>query len=245
VEALLRWQHPQRGLLAPDAFIDHAEESGLIEAIGSWVMREACRQHRRWVEAGTVIARVSVNVSAVQLRNPSFAASVEGALTSSTTAAHHLELEVTESLLVDAGPDAVATLERLRERGVEIAVDDFGTGYSSFAYVKQLPAKVLKLDRTFITDVGENPQAAIIATAIIEMANALGKVVVAEGVETSQQAQFLRQNRCARAQGFVFSAAMPPEKIPAFVKDHARAQDSSARSPALQLVRPQPAVNVA
>ncbi len=245
VEALLRWQHPQRGLLAPDAFIDHAEESGLIEAIGSWVMREACRQHRRWVEAGTVIARVSVNVSAVQLRNPSFAASVEGALTSSTTAAHHLELEVTESLLVDAGPDAVATLERLRERGVEIAVDDFGTGYSSFAYVKQLPAKVLKLDRTFITDVGENPQAAIIATAIIEMANALGKIVVAEGVETSQQAQFLRQNRCARAQGFVFSAAMPPEKIPAFVKDHERAQDSGTRSPALQLVRAQPAVNVA
>jgi diguanylate cyclase (GGDEF)-like protein len=245
VEALLRWLHPQRGLLAPDAFIDHAEESGLIEAIGSWVLREACRQHRRWVEVGTVIERISVNVSAVQLRNPSFAASVEGALTSSTTAAHHLELEVTESLLVDAGPDAVATLERLRERGVEIAVDDFGTGYSSFAYVKQLPARVLKLDRTFITDVGENPQAAIIATAIIEMANALGKVVVAEGVETSQQAQFLRQNRCARAQGFVFSAAMPPEKIPAFVKDHERARDSGTRSPALQLVRPQPAVNAA
>jgi len=222
VEALLRWQHPHRGLLIPESFIDHAEDSGLIEAIGTWVLREACQQHRRWVEAGVVIPRVSVNVSALQLRNSSFAASVEGALNSSTTPPNYLELEVTESLLFDAGPDAVATLERLRERGVEIAVDDFGTGYSSFAYVKQLPANILKLDRTFIVDVVDNPQAAIIATAIIEMANALGKIVVAEGVETVQQADFLRRYSCARAQGFVFSAALPPEQIPGFVKERER-----------------------
>ena len=219
VEALLRWQHPHRGLLIPESFIDHAEDSGLIEAIGSWVLREACQQHRRWVEAGVVIPRVSVNVSALQLRNSAFAATVEAALASSTTPPNYLELEVTESLLFDAGPDAVATLERLRERGVEIAVDDFGTGYSSFAYVKQLPANILKLDRTFIVDVVDNPQAAIIATAIIEMANALGKIVVAEGVETMQQAQFLRRHSCARAQGFVFSAALPAEQIPTFVKE--------------------------
>jgi diguanylate cyclase (GGDEF)-like protein len=219
VEALLRWQHPHRGLLLPEAFIEHAEDSGLIEAIGTWVLREACQQHRRWVESGLVLPRVSVNVSALQLRNPSFAASVEAALTSSTTPPNYLELEVTESLLFDAGPDAVATLERLRERGVEIAVDDFGTGYSSFAYVKQLPANTLKLDRTFIVDVVDNPQAAIIATAIIEMANALGKIVVAEGVETPQQAQFLRRYSCARAQGFVFSAALPPEQIPEYVRE--------------------------
>jgi len=219
VEALLRWQHPHRGLLVPEHFIDPAEDSGLIEAIGTWVLREDCQQHRRWVEAGVVIPRVSVNVSALQLRNTSFAATVEGALNSSTTPPNYLELEVTESLLFDAGPDAVATLERLRERGVEIAVDDFGTGYSSFAYVKQLPANILKLDRTFIVDVVDNPQAAIIATAIIEMANALGKIVVAEGVETVQQARFLRRYACARAQGFVFSAALPPEDIPAFVRE--------------------------
>ena len=222
VEALLRWQHPHRGLLIPEHFIDHAEDSGLIEAIGTWVLREACQQHRRWVEAGVVIPRVSVNVSALQLRNSAFAATVEAALASSTTPPNYLELEVTESLLFDAGPDAVATLERLRERGVEIAVDDFGTGYSSFAYVKQLPANILKLDRTFIVDVVDNPQAAIIATAIIEMANALGKIVVAEGVETVQQAQFLRRYDCARAQGFVFSAALPAEQIPAFVKERER-----------------------
>ena len=246
VEALLRWQHPQRGLLAPDSFIEQAEESGLIEGIGTWVMREACRQHRRWVEDGLVIPRVSVNVSALQLRNPSFAAAVEGALNSSTTPPQHLELEVTESLLVDAGPDAVATLERLRERGVEIAVDDFGTGYSSFAYVKQLPANILKLDRTFIVDVIDNPQAAIIATAIIEMAGALGKIVVAEGVETTAQAQFLRRNRCARAQGFVFSAALPPDQIPAFVKDRPHASSEAAeRSTGLHLVHPQPALTAA
>jgi EAL domain-containing protein (putative c-di-GMP-specific phosphodiesterase class I) len=245
VEALLRWDHPQRGLLAPESFIEHAEESGLIEGIGTWVMREACQQHRRWADAGLVIPRVSVNVSALQLRNPSFAASVEGALNSSTTPPNYLELEVTESLLVDAGPDAVATLERLRERGVEIAVDDFGTGYSSFAYVKQLPANILKLDRTFIVDVVDNPQAAIIATAIMEMASALGKTVVAEGVETVQQVQFLRRNACARAQGFVFSAALPPEQIPAFVRDHERDADAARQTAGLHLVHPQPAMSAA
>ena len=235
VEALLRWQHPHRGLLIPEHFIDHAEDSGLIEAIGTWVLREACQQHRRWVEAGVVIPRVSVNVSALQLRNSSFAATVEAALTSSTTPPNYLELEVTESLLFDAGPDAVATLERLRERGVEIAVDDFGTGYSSFAYVKQLPANILKLDRTFIVDVVDNPQAAIIATAIIEMANALGKIVVAEGVETMQQAQFLRRYNCARAQGFVFSAALPPQQIPDFVREREREAAAVPLLPDLEL----------
>jgi diguanylate cyclase (GGDEF)-like protein len=230
VEALLRWQHPQRGLMGPESFIDHAEDSGLIEPIGRWVLREACQQYQRWVEAGAVIPRVSVNVSAMQLRNPSFAAMVEGALASSTMSAHHLELEVTESLLVDAGPDAIAILERLREVGVEIAVDDFGTGYSSFAYVKQLPASVLKLDRAFIVDVIDNPQAAIIATAIMEMASALGKLVVAEGVETPQQVQFLRRNRCARAQGFVFCQPLPPEQIPDFVRQRQRGQETIGRN---------------
>ena len=245
VEALLRWMHPERGMLVPEHFIEHAEESGLIEGIGTWVMREACRQHRAWVDDGLVIPRVAVNVSAVQLRNASFAAAVEAALTSSTTPPHYLELEVTESLLVDAGPDAVATLERLRERGVEIAVDDFGTGYSSFAYVKQLPANILKLDRTFIVDVVDNPQAAIIASAIMEMATALGKIVVAEGVETPQQAHFLRHNHCARAQGFVFSAALPPEQIPSFVRERERDADSVGRNRGLLLVHPKAALSVA
>ncbi len=239
VEALLRWQHPQRGLLAPASFIEHAEESGLIEAVGTWVLREACEQHRRWLDAGLVLPRVSVNVSAVQLRNPSFAATVEGALAASTTSPHHVELEVTESLFLDAGPDAVATLERLRESGVEIAVDDFGTGYSSFAYVKQLPANVLKLDRSFIVDVVDDPKAAIIAGAIIEMAHALGKTVVAEGVETAHQASFLRRLRTSRAQGFVFSAALPADKIPAFVKSREREPAAGFRQTGLQLVHSQ------
>jgi diguanylate cyclase (GGDEF)-like protein len=245
VEALLRWQHPQRGLLAPGAFIDQAEESGLIEAIGTWVLREAVQQHRRWVNDGVVLPRISVNVSALQLRNPSFAATVEGALTSATTSPHYLELEVTESLFLDAGPDAVATLERLRERGVEIAVDDFGTGYSSFAYVKQLPANVLKLDRSFIVDVVDSQEAAIIAGSIIEMAHALGKTVVAEGVETAHQTQFLRRLSCARAQGFVFSGALPPEQIPAFVKGREREPAAGFRSTGLHLVHSQPSTPAA
>ncbi len=245
VEALLRWQHPQQGLVGPESFIDYAEESGLIEPIGTWVLREACEQHRRWVEQGVVISRVSINVSPVQLRNPSFAAVVEGALASSTTAARHLELEVTESLLVDAGPDAVAILERLRELGIEIAVDDFGTGYSSFAYVKQLPASVLKLDRAFLIDVIDNPQAAIIARAIFEMANALGKIVVAEGVETLQQVEFLRRNRCARAQGFAFCQPLPPEQVPDFVRERQREPDTIGRNTRPPLAYPKPMLDAA
>jgi diguanylate cyclase (GGDEF)-like protein len=241
VEALLRWQHPHRGLLAPAAFIEYAEDSGLIEAVGSWVLREACEQHRRWADSGLVLPRISINVSALQLRDRMFAATVEGALASSTTAPSNLEIEVTESLFLDAGPDAVATLERLREKGVEIAVDDFGTGYSSFAYVKQLPARVLKLDRSFIIDVVNNHEASIIAGAIIEMAHALGKTVVAEGVETEQQAQFLRRLRCARAQGFVFSAALPPEQIPAYVRGRQTCNAAApSRSGPLLLAQPEP-----
>jgi len=238
IEALLRWQHPRRGLLAPASFLEHAEDSGLIELIGNWVLREACQQHRRWADSGLVIAKISINVSALQLRDRMFAASVEGALTSSATDASHLEIEVTESLFLDAGPDAVATLERLREKGVEIAVDDFGTGYSSFAYVKQLPARVLKLDRSFLVDVTSNHEAAIIANAIIEMAHALGKTVVAEGVESEQQAQFLRRIHCARAQGFVFSEALTPDEIPVFVDGRKLALTTELRSSGLQLVQP-------
>jgi diguanylate cyclase (GGDEF)-like protein len=245
IEALLRWQHPLRGLLAPAMFIEHAEDSGLIEAVGNWVLREACQQHRRWADSGLVIPRISINVSALQLRDRMFAATVEGALASSTTEPSHLEIEVTESLFLDAGPDAVATLERLREKGVEIAVDDFGTGYSSFAYVKQLPARVLKLDRSFIIDVVNNHEAAIIAAAIIEMAHALGKTVVAEGVETEQQAQFLRRLKCARAQGFVFSASLPPDQIPAFVRGRKTYPPALPRSNPLMLVHPQPEATTA
>jgi diguanylate cyclase (GGDEF)-like protein len=243
VEALLRWQHPHRGLLAPATFIEHAEDSGLIEAIGNWVLREACQQHRRWAEAGLVLPRISINVSALQLRDRMFAATVEGALTSSLTDATHLEIEVTESLFLDAGPDAVATLERLREKGVQIAVDDFGTGYSSFAYVKQLPASVLKLDRSFIVDVINSREAAIIASAIIEMAHALGRTVVAEGVETEPQVQFLRRLKCARAQGFVFSSALPPAQIPAFIQGR-RTAAPPPRS-AAPLLRQQPEATAA
>ena len=242
VEALLRWQHPQRGLLAPDDFIGQAEESGLIEAIGTWVLREACQQHRRWTADGLLLPRVSVNVSALQLRNPAFAATVEGALASATMSPDHLEIEVTESLFLDAGPDAVAALERLRERGVEIAVDDFGTGYSSFAYVKQLPSNILKLDRSFIVDVVDSGEAAIIAGAIVDMAHALGKTVVAEGVESADQVQFLRQLKCARAQGFVFSAALPPQQIPAYVRARER---NGGRAAALHLAHPRPTASAA
>ena len=184
-------------------------------------------------------------MSANELRSKDFLAGVRSVLEDTGLDPRCLELELTEGGLMQDTEPTTAILRALKDLGVQIAVDDFGTGYSSFAYVKQLPANILKLDRTFIVDVVDNPQAAIIATAIMEMASALGKIVVAEGVETVQQVQFLRRNACARAQGFVFSAALPPEQIPAFVRDRERDADAAGRTSGLHLVHPQPAMSAA
>ncbi len=215
-EALIRWLHPERGLLYPSAFIPFAEESGLIDAIGSWVLREACLQHGRWRAAGVPVPRVSVNISNRQLRRSKFVQTLDATMVATQMPPDCLEIEVTESLFLDGGKAAIDALKALEEAGARVAIDDFGTGYSSFGYLKTLPASIIKLDRSFVTDVATDPDAGAIAAAIVKMAHMLRKEVVAEGVETFAQLDYLRQLACEKVQGYLFSRPLPPHEIEAF-----------------------------
>ncbi|GMV57764.1 MAG: hypothetical protein AMXMBFR72_08780 [Betaproteobacteria bacterium] len=217
-EALVRWQHPQRGLLAPGDFIQFAEESGLIDPIGAWVIEEACAQHARWRRAGVVVPRVAVNVSNRQLRRKDFLHSVDSALVNSGTPADGLEVEVTESLFLEGGELAVDALRRLEQAGVRVAIDDFGTGYSSLGYLKTLPASILKLDRSFIVGADTDRDAGAIVAAIVSMAHTLRKEIVAEGVEHAAQAEFLGRLGCHRIQGYLISRPLPADAFAAFVR---------------------------
>ena len=214
VEALIRWQHPERGLLSPAEFIPLAEESGLIVRVGTWVLEEACHQSARWHETHPdwPPLRVAVNLSARQLTDE-LPTIVSGALLRSGAHPHRLTLELTETLLMETGHFATDILAALRELGVEIALDDFGTGYSSLSYLQRFPLDVLKLDRSFISGLGTEPSAAKIVAATIDMARALGMSVVAEGVETAQQLHYLRDLACHFAQGYHLARPQPPEAI--------------------------------
>ena len=212
MEALVRWQHPVFGLVSPAQFIPIAEETGLIVPIGEWVLREACRQNAQWREEGLPPIRVSVNLSSVQFRAANLEETVASALEDAGLAPDGLELEVTESLLMDDPREAAAILGRLQSRGVHISIDDFGTGYSSLAYLKSFPVNSLKIDRTFITDVTGNPNDAAIATAIILMGHSLKLKVVAEGVETENQLAFLQVLQCNEVQGYLFSPPVPADR---------------------------------
>ena len=216
-EALLRWRHPQRGLLSPAEFIDVAEESELIEPIGRWVIREACGQHRLWKRAGLPVSRVSVNVSNRQLRRTDFLRTVDYILVTTKLQPEALEIEITESLFLEGGQMALNALRALEEAGVRVAIDDFGTGYSTLSYLRTLPASILKVDKSFIDEVAEQEDAGTIAQAIINMAHTLGKEVVAEGVETYAQMQFLKGLQCERIQGFLLSRALPPAEFSSFM----------------------------
>ncbi|HEX4583943.1 MAG TPA: EAL domain-containing protein [Burkholderiaceae bacterium] len=213
VEALVRWRHPKRGLLYPDAFIAFAEDAGLIPDIGAWVMREACLQHQRWRAAGVPIPRVSVNVSTEQLRRPNFVRTVLYLLNLAQMPSGSIEIEVTESMFLEGGKAALDALHTLVEAGVNVAIDDFGTGYSSFGYLKTLPASVLKLDKSFLTDATADNDAGTIIAAMINMAHTLRKEVVAEGVEREGQLEFLRELGCEKVQGYLFSRPVPPNEI--------------------------------
>ncbi|MGE5338400.1 MAG: putative bifunctional diguanylate cyclase/phosphodiesterase [Gemmatimonadota bacterium] len=212
-EALLRWRNPTRGLLAPSTFIELAEETGLIEQLGAWVLREACAQHGRWKADGIRIPRVAVNVSSRQLRQPNFVPSVYYAMSSTHMEPDSLEIEVTESLIIDGGEAAIDALRALEKAAARVAIDDFGTGYSSFTYLKTLPASILKLDKSFMVNVTTDKDAATIAAAIINMAHTLRKEVVAEGVENAGQLDFLRAAGCEKVQGHFLSPALPPQKL--------------------------------
>jgi diguanylate cyclase (GGDEF)-like protein len=215
VEALVRWQHPDRGLMAPCRFIPVAEESGLIVPIGAWVLEEACRQLRHWhhrdVSAGQ--GSIEVNLSARQIDDPRIVPTVEGILARTGLPPEYLTLEITESALMEDAAAALGVLDALKELGVLLAIDDFGTGYSSLSYLQHLPLDLLKLDRSFVAGLGTSADTETIVAAVIELAHALGLQVVAEGVETTQQLELLRSFECDLAQGFLFSKALPASEI--------------------------------
>jgi diguanylate cyclase (GGDEF)-like protein/PAS domain S-box-containing protein len=210
-EALLRWQHPERGLVAPAEFIPILEETGLIVPVGMWVLETACGQIRRWSRAGIDVHCIGINLSARQFQQLHFDAHMRRIIESSGLAAGKIELEITESMLMHDPAQAVQTLTRLKQSGVSVAVDDFGTGYSGLSYLKQLPLDSLKIARNFISNIPQDPDDAAIALAIISLARNLGLEVVAEGVETEAQVRFLAANRCDHLQGFYFSQPLDAE----------------------------------
>jgi EAL domain-containing protein (putative c-di-GMP-specific phosphodiesterase class I) len=205
LEALIRWRHPELGLVPPDRFISIAENNGLIVPIGEWVLKTACAQARKWQDDGLAAVPVAVNVSAVQFRQEGFTDLVRRVLMETGLSAEYLELELTESLLLSNVDVVLATLRDLKEVGLQLAIDDFGTGYSSLSYLKQFPVGKLKIDRSFIRDIAFDVDDAAITTAIISLANSLHLKVIAEGVESDAQMSFLRERHCDEIQGYYFS----------------------------------------
>jgi diguanylate cyclase (GGDEF)-like protein len=216
VEALLRWRHPERGLVAPADFIPLLEETNLIVPVGAWVLESACRQAREWRDAGLPL-RMSVNISSRQFRSESLVQTVASALKSSGLEPELLELELTESLLIENTENAISIMNRFKKLGVMVSIDDFGTGYSSFGYLKQFPIDFLKVDRIFIRDLARNPKDAAIVEAISALARSLGIGLIAEGVEEIHQAEYLRTCYCTEMQGWLFGRAVPAEEFPALV----------------------------
>lgn len=223
-EALVRWNHPQFGLLAPDKFIPLADETGLIIEIGEWVLRRACMQTRSWHDAGFHPLSISVNVSAVQLGQPQLLNHVAGVLSETGLDPACLELEITESVLMQDAQASINMLRALKEMGIKISVDDFGTGYSSLSYLKRFPIDILKIDRSFTRDVVTDPDSSAIVTAITALARSLKLSVVAEGVETTEQLNFMREEKCDRAQGYLFGRPLSPEALPPLMTPKRTAQ---------------------
>lgn len=213
VEALIRWHHPQRGLVPPAQFIPIAEECGFIVPIGRWVLREACHQARAWQDAGLRPMRIAVNVSAVELRANDFVAGVQDILTESGLDPRYLELELTETFLLQDSKATAAVLHALKGMGVQIALDDFGTGYSSLSYLKRFPIDTLKIDRSFVRDLTTDADDASIVSAVISMGKSLHMGVVAEGVETREQLAFLQEQSCPEGQGYYFSRPVVAEEF--------------------------------
>ncbi len=222
LEALIRWRHPKRGLLAPGAFIALAEDSGLIVPMGRWVLREACAQAVALRDLGHPDLVIAVNVSAVQVRSGMLSADVVSALRETGLEPRRLEIELTESAVAESGERFAGVLREIREHGARIAIDDFGTGYSSLAYLKRFPINTVKIDQTFVGDIITEPDDAAIVQAVIAMAHRLELAVVAEGVETEEQAAFLRRCRCDVAQGYLFGRPVDVEALRSLLSERER-----------------------
>ncbi|MGH9199872.1 MAG: putative bifunctional diguanylate cyclase/phosphodiesterase [Vicinamibacterales bacterium] len=217
-EALIRWQHPDRGLVRPTQFVPIAEDSGLIVPVGQWVLFEACRQARAWQDAGLRPVPVSVNISAVEFRSKGFLDGVREILRETRLEPHYLELELTERVLMEPGDTTVAVLRALKDLGVQLSVDDFGTGYSSLSYLRKFPIDSLKLDQSFVHEISNDSEGAPIVTAVISMGKSLNYRVVAEGVETVEQLVFLQAQLCAEGQGYLFSPPLAALELAGFLK---------------------------
>ena len=219
IEALLRWNNPELGEVVPARFIPVAEDCGLIVPIGAWVMEEACRQAQSWHQAGWPDLTMAVNLSALQFRRPGLIEAVAGALGRSGLPPHFLELELTESILLQDAENNLDTVRRLKALGVRLSIDDFGTGYSSLSYLKRFAVDKLKIDRSFVRDISTDPDDAAIVRAVIQLARSLRLGIIAEGVETQEQLAFLREEECQEAQGFFFSQPLAAPALKAFLSE--------------------------
>jgi diguanylate cyclase (GGDEF)-like protein/PAS domain S-box-containing protein len=212
-EALIRWRHPRRGMVSPSEFIPIAESSDLMVHLGEWVLRAACDQAKAWQDAGFPPLQVAVNISARQFQDNDFVGTLEGILHESGLAPRWLELEITEGMVMDDTEQTIDRFHRIHDLGVEISIDDFGTGYSSLAYLKRFPVHRLKIDRSFVRDLTNEPDDAAITEAVIKMGHSLKLKVIAEGVETEQQVAYLRSKGCDELQGFLFSPPLPADEF--------------------------------
>jgi predicted signal transduction protein with EAL and GGDEF domain len=220
LEALVRWRHPERGLLNPKEFVPLAEESGLVIHMGEQVLKEACSQAKRWQERYPRMPplMLAVNLSARQLRHPDLARTVERMLRETRLEGQYLSLDITETVYIKTLEGNTAVLDELKQLGIRISIDDFGVGYSSLAYLKRLPADALKIDQSFIKAVGEEVEDTAIVQMIIDLAHTLGMEVIAEGVESKGQTEQLKEMGCDLAQGYHFAKPLPPEAVPELVE---------------------------
>ncbi|OWK24636.1 hypothetical protein AJ87_19820 [Rhizobium yanglingense] len=218
MEALLRWTHPELGTMSPVRFIPIAEETGLIVPIGRWVLQTACAQNVAWQRQGLPGISMAVNVSPRQFSDENLLRDIDDALGASGLAPELLQIEITESMVMLNADRAIKQLNAIRSRGVRLAIDDFGTGYSSMSIMKQFPIDTIKIDKSFVSGLPHDSEGKAIAQAIINMGKALGLTIVAEGVETVEQNEFLRQHACDEIQGFLFSKPVSPENIAELIR---------------------------
>ena len=224
-EALVRWRHPERGAISPAEFIPIAEDTGLINQLGEWVLNKACADAATWPDD----IKLAVNVSPVQFKSGTLALKIAAALAASGLSANRLELEITEAVLIRDDEAALAILHQLRAIGVRIALDDFGTGYSSLSYLQRFPFDKIKIDRCFVNDVAEQDGSSSIVQAVVNIAAARHMTTTAEGVETEAQRQLLRALGCSEMQGYLFSAAKPAAQIEELLSSHRRRQAAPPR----------------
>ncbi|HEY6660381.1 MAG TPA: EAL domain-containing protein [Pyrinomonadaceae bacterium] len=235
MEALVRWQHPGLGLLYPSEFITIAEESGIIISLGDWILRTACAQNKAWQDAGLSPMRLSVNFSARQFQQPGFIADINQILKDTNLDPRWLELELTESSIMKDPEEAIEKLHELKLMGIKVAIDDFGTGYSSLNYLKRFPIDTLKIDKSFVSDVCKDPHDTSIVRAIINLGHALDLTVIAEGVETKEQLQYLSALECDVVQGFLFSKALSVRAFEELLIEEARVASQGDVSPTTPL----------